>query len=772
MKFSKSLLASAIALTLTQSAIANWTTSAVIKNETAMFSKSGTLTGSYSADSVNAGNGMVTQGTATSHSSGDTLKSETSARIFMNGEFDNGNTAHIELRPVYDSEAANSDYEAHQAYTQQDFLREAYVDTTTADGTYLRIGKQQIVWGKADGAKFMDLINPTDYREMAQNAMDESRITVWGLNAEKILDDGSTLQVTLTQPKENVFAGLNRNISTDVRGNNDVSMVDETINNGTDEGHAFILLGPDSITGRQNGFLNIVPDVGSVAGRFSMAFEAVAPGAPTLGNMNNLAMTYFTVDAFESMDMTTMAAQMGGGLPANFQNSVDQTWQGMLQQFGWNGVDAAGAGTYATAVTALNNTFGTAFAAAEDGMGMSGQQMLAWGFQPLYNTTLSNVTNAQDSAFDYFGGASFFTFDAFVNAKSQYVYDMPEDYDVDLGAKWSKSLDSGANLSFAYSYNYDKNPIINLGWKDVNGNKLYATRASFADENNSSAAGPFNPALYDGDEYMYPDANGSHIILSDTEGSLGSLYNTAAAIAGGASYTYDAVDFAGNTYGGAAQVAGAGDEYAILEFEQKVERVHNLAAAFDYAVDTDSLGAVVLRGEFVYTKDGYQPVIHRTPGANTGEMDIGNLVEGLKMEKADRFKYVLGADVTVLTDMMVSAQFIQDRNLDYVDTASAYTTAYASMHLSNGFIKDIENKEFYSLFLSKPFGESGEGRWNNILMVEEGGGRWNRFDVEYSLSNEVVGTFEVNKYWGDENSQFGQLENSSNVQVGLKYIIE
>jgi len=130
--------------------------------------------------------------------------------------------------------------------------------------------------------------------------------------------------------------------------------------------------------------------------------------------------------------------------------------------------------------------------------------------------------------------------------------------------------------------------------------------------------------------------------------------------------------------------------------------------------------------------------------------------------------------------MMASVQFIQERNLDFIDTdgysgvsgSKKYTTDYATMHLSNGFQKAIENKEFYSVFFSKPFGESGEGRWNNILMLEEGGGRWNRFDIEYSLSNELVGLFEVNNYWGGRNTQFGQLENTSNVQVGLKYIIE
>ena len=94
------------------------------------------------------------------------------------------------------------------------------------------------------------------------------------------------------------------------------------------------------------------------------------------------------------------------------------------------------------------------------------------------------------------------------------------------------------------------------------------------------------------------------------------------------------------------------------------------------------------------------------------------------------------------------------------------------MSLTNQFNKAEENKEFYSLFLSKPFGDSGQGRWNNILMLEEGGGRWNRFDVEYSVNNNLIATAEYNKYWGDENTQFGQLEASSNIQLGMKYLFE
>ena len=202
----------------------------------------------------------------------------------------------------------------------------------------------------------------------------------------------------------------------------------------------------------------------------------------------------------------------------------------------------------------------------------------------------------------------------------------------------------------------------------------------------------------------------------------------------------------------------------ILTFEQKVERAQNFGTAMDYAVDTEGLGAIVLRGEFLYQKDVYQPVMALS------KLALGDLVGALQMKEADRFKYVLGADITVLTNMMVSAQFIQDRNLDHVDDATGYTTDYATMHLSNGFNKAEENKEFYSLFFSKPFGGEQQHRWNNIFMYEENGGKWNRFDVEYSFNDELIGLFEYDKYWGDENTQFGQLENSSNLQLGLKYI--
>ena len=44
-----------------------------------------------------------------------------------------------------------------------------------------------------------------------------------------------------------------------------------------------------------------------------------------------------------------------------------------------------------------------------------------------------------------------------------------------------------------------------------------------------------------------------------------------------------------------------------------------------------------------------------------------------------------------------------------------------------------ENKEFVSLYFTKPFGTEQQGRWGNITIFEDTGGYWNRFDVEYGL---------------------------------------
>ena len=737
---------------------------------------------------------------APTHGDGDVFKEEVVAKIFIDGDAEGiaeGATYHVELNAFIDNKAT-SNYNSNQDYTQRDFLREAYVDMEQGDWS-IRAGKQQVVWGTADGMKLLDMINPSDYGEMAQNQMEDSRVPVWMFNAETTGEDGTETQIVVSQPKENVFAGLNRNVNTDVRGNN-MFADDTTLNGGTDTGHAFMMKGPDTITGGQDGFLNIVPDLGSVAARFGMAFTPSTTtgsmGATSYygsrvskGNLNVASMQGFTVTGFEAMTMLQMNQALGGattgagstiiqgasgvaGMTAGFATAVNNTYANLLiggysdanfnadvyAAYANGAADATQLGYVNAAIAAM------AAAPSAGGMGiasatnLTGSQMLAYGFDPLYDTNLANVTAGNDTAFDYMGNTTFRTFDAFVDAKSQYAYAMPNNSDFDLAIRTKKSLASGLNYSLNASYNYDKNPIIDLSWRGDNGQVL-TTYTSVC------------PATMCGQE-------------TTTVALYDAAFNTAATKDAGGFY-----DYADGAYGGAAIDAAQGAyivanslnpatmtdaekgaayvasqaRAATLRFTEEVKRVVNIGGSFDMAVETASLGPVVIRGEVLYTKGAYSPVIDKT------KLGYGDLVGALEMKKGDRAKFVLGADITALTNMMVSAQFIQDSDLDFIDGAERYTADYATMSLNNEFNKGIKDKNFYSLFFSKPFGASGEHRWNNITMYEEGNGNWNRFDIDYSIDDDTQATLEYNKYWGNANTQFGQLEASSNIQVGVKY---
>jgi hypothetical protein len=57
-------------------------------------------------------------------------------------------------------------------------IRDAYVEHTLDNGV-LRLGKQQIVWGKLDGIKVLDVLNPQSLREFILDEFSESRISLW-----------------------------------------------------------------------------------------------------------------------------------------------------------------------------------------------------------------------------------------------------------------------------------------------------------------------------------------------------------------------------------------------------------------------------------------------------------------------------------------------------------------------------------------------------------------------------------------------------------------
>jgi len=727
MKKQNLILSAALAAVFSAStAFAEAEVTGKIVHESGFFSEAGTTIG---ADSATLNTTWTSVSNA--HKKNDAMKRETSARIYIDGdaeELQEGATYHVELNLMTDSKGV-AKHDSNDSYTQRDALREAYIDTEYENWS-IRAGKQQVVWGTADGMKLLDMINPTDYSEMAQNQMEDSRIPVWMLNAEKTQEDGSEIQVVISQPKENVFAGLDRNIDTSIRGNN-LNFTDET-NSSHSQGHAFMMKGVDSIVGEKDGMLDIVPDLGGIARRFAWGFGKI-------GSLDDGRMSGFTVSGFEGMTMgggnvaTNMAFAMGNVAPANGGNMLcitadagtgtctagvtNDDYDGSTG--GWDYTDLPDnfQGAILGVAKQLNGISGSAGSYTDaDGNNVAdsvvdgyanattGQQMLAYGFQPYYNTNLADMDSVDDATFDFMGNANFKTFNTFVNAQSQYAYDMPSDSDVDLALRYKNSTSNGINYSLNASYNYDKNPIINLSWHGTDGAEL--TQSS--------------------------DAYGA-IVLKDASD----------------------VEYGGTT-----------GNRATLRFTETVKRAKNIGGSFDTAIETEELGPVVIRGEFLYSKDVYSPVMDKVA------LGKGDMLGALTMVKGDRAKFVLGADITALTNMMVSAQFIQDSNLDFIDGDQAtgkYTADYATMSLYNGFNKGTKDKNFYSLFLSKPFGASGEHRWNNIFMFEENGGKWNRLDAEFSIDDDTQATVEYNKYWGDANTQFGQLEKSSNIQVGFKY---
>lgn len=73
-------------------------------------------------------------------------------------------------------------------------LRELYLEYDV-DDVYFKLGKQQVVWGKADGLKILDVINPQSYRKFILAPFEESRIPLWIAKIEKPLSDNVDLQV-------------------------------------------------------------------------------------------------------------------------------------------------------------------------------------------------------------------------------------------------------------------------------------------------------------------------------------------------------------------------------------------------------------------------------------------------------------------------------------------------------------------------------------------------------------------------------------------------
>lgn len=702
-KLRTAILAAIAAPTLISGAQAGWEFNGYLKSEVAATVDSGEYIGARRA----------TNDTSRKHSSGDVYKSELSARMFVNGDIFESSSLHADVNLMVDPDATPKGYRGPKDYTQQDPLRELYIDTSIGD-TFVRLGKQQVVWGTADGIKLLDIINPTDYREFAQNTMEDSRLPVWMVNVDTPIGDGGSLQFILSQNKENQVPGLRAT---------------------GDAGHPFLMKGVDSITGPVNGFLNIGPAMGGVARFFA---EYPGGGSLTAGAPRLRAYTQTRVIDYVN-DVTTQD---------NTDYNTPGTADGFFSERDFRGTcDEAGVGGNTTFCEAIDlnyvsqtsNTITQGGGAPQTGTGGGNGNVtnLLVATDNVSDGVALNLYNiaSPTSMFEYMDQTAFSTFSTFVNMNTEFrTRNMPEETDANFGTRFKGATDGGTNFSVNYLYSYDANPHIDLHWEDASGNRLYVQETNATrTRGGGTTAGETTTITSLG---LYKDAALTNQHLVETDGA------------------------------------------ATLVFDQKMARIHNIGASFDTAFDMADTPLVV-RGEFLYQKDV------RTPVVNLAELRIGNVEEALKSEKTDWFKYVIGVDATVWTNLLISGQFIQFINLDYVNetvlanpnnasvTGRRYSANPATLHLTNGLQQAEEYQNFVSLFFSKPFGEAQLGRFNNITIWEDGrsgNGYWNRMDVEYSFNDNLVGTVEWNKYWGNENTMFGQFEKSSNFQVGVKYI--
>lgn len=91
----------------------------------------------------------------------------------------------------HELESIEPNQDARSAYNRRWFigekveaeLRDLYLDGRLGPAL-LRIGKQQIVWGQADGLRVLDVVNPFSFREFVIPDAEERRIPLWSVRSD------------------------------------------------------------------------------------------------------------------------------------------------------------------------------------------------------------------------------------------------------------------------------------------------------------------------------------------------------------------------------------------------------------------------------------------------------------------------------------------------------------------------------------------------------------------------------------------------------------
>lgn len=92
-----------------------------------------------------------------------------------------------------------SELESPEFNSRLDFIREAYVKKTFAlddqRSVFVKIGKQQVVWGRTDLFRVLDVINPVDYsRNNIYDELEDIRIPMWMVQAEYRMGGSESMQ--------------------------------------------------------------------------------------------------------------------------------------------------------------------------------------------------------------------------------------------------------------------------------------------------------------------------------------------------------------------------------------------------------------------------------------------------------------------------------------------------------------------------------------------------------------------------------------------------
>ncbi len=92
-----------------------------------------------------------------------------------------------------------SELEAPEFNDRLDFIRELYVKKTfdlgDGKGLFLKLGKQQVVWGRTDLFRVLDVINPVDYsRNNIYDELSDIRIPMWIAQAEYRMGASESMQ--------------------------------------------------------------------------------------------------------------------------------------------------------------------------------------------------------------------------------------------------------------------------------------------------------------------------------------------------------------------------------------------------------------------------------------------------------------------------------------------------------------------------------------------------------------------------------------------------